>query len=108
MEENQKCTICGEEKVLEDFPIDRRAKSGYKKVCKSCFNEKYKGRNNKPVDVEKVVKEYLKEVNGDLFKALSIQAITEERAFLEVMVENLHPKAEFMNIVAKYKSEDPV
>lgn len=105
-EEYQVCIECNEEKVLEDFPIDRRAKTGYKKVCKSCFNEKYKERNNKVATPEKVIKEYLKEQVPEVFKALSIQSIAEERDFMEVFMESIKPKVEFINIVNQYKNKD--
>ncbi|WP_105619560.1 TraR/DksA family transcriptional regulator [Vallitalea okinawensis] len=105
-EEFQICIECHEEKVLEDFPIDRRAKTGYKKVCKSCFNEKYKDRNKKVVSPEKVIKEYLNEQVPEVFKALSIQSIAEERDFMQVFIESIQPKAEFINIVNQYKSKN--
>lgn len=106
MEENQICSQCGEEKILEDFPIDRRAKSGHKKVCKACFNELYKDRNDKKANPEKVLKDFIKEEVPDVYKALSIQSITEEKSFVEVLLENIKPKPEFIHIVEQYKKTE--
>lgn len=105
-ENNQVCVECGQEKVLEDFPIDKRAKTGHKKVCKMCFNEKYKDRNSKKTPPEKVLKAFLSEKAPDIYKALSIQSITEERDFIDVLLGSIKPEAEFMQIVQQYKKGD--
>ena len=98
------CAECGSEKVLQEFPMDRRAKSGYKNVCKACFNEKYKERNTKSVDSEKIIENYFKKEHPILYKALSIQAIAEERNFVNVLAESVQPKMEFVNLIKEYKS----
>lgn len=33
-----RCTKCGNEYPLSQFPIDNRAKSGHRTICRDCFN----------------------------------------------------------------------
>lgn len=38
------CTKCGEEKSQEDFVKSKTTKSGYRGICKTCFNAYYEQR----------------------------------------------------------------
>lgn len=33
-----KCTKCGNEYPLSQFPTDKRAKTGHRTICRDCFN----------------------------------------------------------------------
>ena len=39
----QKCTCCGIEKPVEDFPKNRNRLSGRRGNCKECYNKKRRG-----------------------------------------------------------------
>jgi len=36
----KECSSCGEEKFLDEFGFDNRAKDGYRGVCKTCYNQR--------------------------------------------------------------------
>lgn len=38
MDSTFKCTKCGKELPLSQFPVDNRAKSGHRTICRGCFN----------------------------------------------------------------------
>ena len=40
----QKCTCCGIEKPVEDFPKNRNRLSGRRGNCKECYNKKRRGK----------------------------------------------------------------
>ena len=60
------CTICQEEKILEDFVLDKRSKKdGRTAACKKCFNQKiaeyYKKNPDKKLDSDRASYEKSKE-----------------------------------------------
>jgi len=62
----KKCSKCGEEKFVEEFHKDKRAKSGFCSACKKCCDEyKKKWRKNNP---EKAKESYKKWVKNNLEK----------------------------------------
>jgi transcriptional regulator with GAF, ATPase, and Fis domain len=44
------CTICNEEKLLEDFTIDPRFRDGRRNQCKCCINERLRYKREHNID----------------------------------------------------------
>lgn len=66
-----KCTKCGNKYPLSQFPIDARAKTGHRTICRDCFNAQQR---------ERYAKKKQKKEETPLSKFTSRELILELRA----------------------------
>ena len=77
--ETKVCTICGQEKPLEDFVKNKRAKNGRANHCKECHNKKYPcGYKKKVIDAPKVDEDIVNECKENHLESVPARLLISE------------------------------
>lgn len=87
----QVCSCCGETKVLDDFPYDKRGKSiWYRKKCRQCKEES--SLLKLPSDLRKQLVEIEKSVKAQHVTKIAFEALEhpEDPKRVAVLVSNVH------------------